>query len=56
RINVPYGKAYERGNTKKGYWCISKSLILHRTLGNSYWESQGLKSLQVCYEALHYSS
>ena len=56
RLNVPYGKAYEWGNTRKGYWRISKSPILHRTLGNSYWESQGLKSLQVRYETLRYSS
>lgn len=56
RLSIPYGKAYEWGNTRKGYWRISKSPILHRTLGNSYWESQGLKSLQVRYETLRYSS
>ncbi|MFJ6267916.1 group II intron reverse transcriptase/maturase [Lysinibacillus xylanilyticus] len=56
RLKVPYGKAYEWGNTRKGYWRISKSPILHRALGNSYWESQGLKSLQVRYETLRYSS
>ncbi|MGE8000285.1 group II intron reverse transcriptase/maturase [Lysinibacillus sp. NPDC093190] len=56
RLKVPYGKAYEWGNTRKGFWRISKSPILHRTLGNSYWESQGLKSLQVRYETLRYSS
>ena len=56
RLKVPYGKAYEWGNTRKGYWRISKSPILHRTLGNSFWESQGLKSLQVRYETLRYSS
>ena len=56
RLKVPYGKAYEWGNTRKGYWRISNSPILHRTLGNSYWESQGLKSLQVRYETLRYSS
>lgn len=56
RLKVPFGKAYEWGNTRKGYWRISKSPILHRTLGNSYWESQGLKSLQVRYETLRYSS
>ena len=56
RLKVPYGKAYEWGNTRKGYWRISKSPILHRTLGNSYWNGQGLKSLQVRYETLRYSS
>lgn len=56
RLGVPYGKAYEWGNTRKGYWRISNSPILHRTLGNSYWESQGLKSLQARYDTLRYSS
>ena len=56
RLNVPYEKAFECGNTRKGYWRISNSPILQRTLGNSYWESQGLKSLQVRYETLRYSS
>ncbi|WP_427110750.1 group II intron reverse transcriptase/maturase [Lysinibacillus xylanilyticus] len=56
RLKVPYGKAYEWGSTRKGFWRISKSPILHRTLGNSYWESQGLKSLQVRYETLRYLS
>ncbi len=44
KLGVPKGKAYEWGNSRKAYWRISKSPILHRTLGNSYWDSQGLKS------------
>lgn len=56
RFKIPYGKAYEWGNSRKGYWSISKSPILNRTLGNSYWKNQGLKSLQVRYETLRYSS
>jgi len=56
RLGVPDWKAYEWGNTRKSYWRISKSPILHRTLGNSYWSNQGLKSLQVRYEILRYSS
>ncbi|MFC7687472.1 group II intron reverse transcriptase/maturase, partial [Ureibacillus sp. GCM10028918] len=56
RQKVPYGKAYEWGNTRKGYWRISNSPVLHKTLGNSYWGSQGLESLQVRYESLRYSS
>ncbi|MED1421000.1 group II intron reverse transcriptase/maturase, partial [Bacillus smithii] len=44
----PY-KAYEWGNSRKSYWRISKSPILHKTLGNSYWSSQGLKSLYSKY-------
>ncbi len=52
KLGVPKGKAYEWGNSRKGYWRISKSPILHKTLGNSYWSNQGLKSLQKRYEFL----
>lgn len=45
-------KAYEWGNSRKKYWRVSSSPILHRTLGNSYWNSQGLKSLYQRYEFL----
>jgi RNA-directed DNA polymerase len=51
-LGAPKEKAYEWGNSRKAYWRISKSPILHRTLGNSYWSSQGLKSLAIRYENL----
>lgn len=56
RLGVPQRKAYEWGNSRKGYWRISNSPILHKTLGNAYWHSQGLKSLQSRYEALRHLS
>lgn len=49
-LGVPDYKAYEWGNTRKNYWRISKSPILSRTLGNSYWSRLGLKSLYQRYE------
>lgn len=52
QLGVPQWQAYEWGNTRKGYWRISNSPILHRTLGNSYWRNQGLKSLEARYENL----
>ncbi|MCG3087399.1 group II intron reverse transcriptase/maturase [Sporosarcina cyprini] len=55
-LGVKRRKAYEWGNSRKGYWRISNSPILHRALGNSYWSSQGLKSLISRYEALRYPS
>ncbi|SFA54882.1 group II intron reverse transcriptase/maturase [Anoxybacillus pushchinoensis] len=54
KLGVPSWKAYEWGNSRKGYWRISNSPILHRTLGNSYWNDQGLKSLQERYEFLRH--
>lgn len=55
-LGIPKGKAHEWGNSRKGYWRISKSPILHRALGNSYWSSQGLKSLVSRYETLRHTS
>lgn len=52
KLGVPKGKAYEWGNSRKGHWRISNSPILHKALGNTYWYSQGLKSLQGRYETL----
>lgn len=56
QLGVPKWKAHEWGNTRKSYWRISKSPILHRTLGNSYWSHLGLKSLKARYEILRQSS
>ena len=55
-LGVPKGKAHEWGNSRKGYWRISKSPVLHRALGNSYWSSRGLKSLVSRYETLRHTS
>ena len=55
-LGIPKGKAHEWGNSRKGYWRISKSPILHKALGNSYWSSQGLKSLIARYETLRHIS
>lgn len=51
-LGVPRWKAYEWGNSRKGYWRISKSPVLNRTLDKTYWNHQGLKSLQARYEYL----
>lgn len=56
QLGVPKGKAYEWGNSRKSYWRISNSPILHKTLGNTYWHSQGLKSLQGRYKTLRHLS
>ncbi|MEH7125206.1 group II intron reverse transcriptase/maturase [Bacillus sp. JJ1773] len=56
RLGVPDWKAYEWGNSRKGYWRISNSPVLHKTLDNSYWSNRGLKSLQTRYETLRHIS
>jgi RNA-directed DNA polymerase len=51
-LGVPDQKAYEWGNTRKKFWRIASSPILHKTLDNSYWSNRGLKSLYQRYEFL----
>ena len=51
-LGAPKGKAYEWGNSRKGYWRISKSPVLHRTLDNRFFESNQLKSLAKRYDSL----
>jgi len=45
-------KAHEWGNSRKGFWRIAKSPILHKTLGIAYWRSQGLKLLSERYNQM----
>jgi RNA-directed DNA polymerase len=51
-LGVPKEKAYEWGNTRKKYWRIACSPILHRTLNNQYWSTNGLRSLTDRYKLL----
>lgn len=51
-LGARIGKAWEWANTRKAYWRIAKSPILHKTLDSAYWKSQGLKSLMERYDTL----
>ncbi len=51
-LGIPKDKALEWGNTRKGYWRTACSPILHRSLDNQYWNSNGLKSLTDRYNHL----
>jgi RNA-directed DNA polymerase len=51
-LGVPKDKAFEWGNTRKGYWRIACSPILHRTLDNQYWKTNGLRNLMDRYKLL----
>ncbi len=51
-LGMPKDKAFEWGNTRKGYWRIACSPILHRSLDNQYWKSIGWKSLTDRYIVL----
>lgn len=52
KLGVDKQKAYEWGNTRKGYWRVACSPILHRTLGNKYFQAMNLVSLEQRYYKL----
>ncbi|MFT4417318.1 group II intron reverse transcriptase/maturase [Fredinandcohnia humi] len=54
-LGVSNQKAHEWGNSRKKYWRIASSPILHKTLDNSYWSNRGLKSLYQRYEFLRHT-
>lgn len=49
RLGIDNFKAWEYANTRKGYWRISKSPILTRTLSNNYLKEQGFITLTESY-------
>lgn len=54
-LGVPKEKAYEWGNSRRKYWRISKSPILHTTLNLHFWRNQKLKSLLDRYNYLRHT-
>lgn len=55
KLGIPKYKAWQYANTRKGYWRISNSPILSRTLTNQYWTNQGLKTFSMQYGKLNLS-
>ena len=53
RCGIPKGKAWEWANTRKGYWHISKTYILHRALRDEFLLQAGYPLLKPLYEQMH---
>jgi RNA-directed DNA polymerase len=49
RLGLDKDKAWQYANTRKGYWRISDSPILHRTLTNQTLQKRGLVSISAIY-------
>lgn len=49
KLGIEKSKAWEYANTRKGYWCIAQSPILHRTLTNAYFEKLKLTTFSQAY-------
>ncbi|MBM7645206.1 group II intron reverse transcriptase/maturase [Scopulibacillus daqui] len=52
KLGIKRGKAWEWANTRKAYWRIAKSPILHKALDDQYWVQQGLESLFYRYQTM----
>lgn len=46
QLGTPEWQAYQRGNTRKGYWRTSQSPILRTALNNSFLRKEGYLSLK----------
>lgn len=53
RLGVPSEKAYEWGNTRKGYWRIASSHILHRSITDKRLALRGYQDLLKQYKHIH---
>jgi group II intron reverse transcriptase/maturase len=53
KLGINNYKAWEYANTRKGYWRISNSPILSKSLNNKYLESLGFVSLTQTYQMIH---
>ena len=55
KLGIDRYKAWEWANSRKGYWRISGSFILSRTLTNKYLASFGYDDISKRYKVLHSS-
>lgn len=53
KLGIDKQKAYEYSQTRKGYWRISNSPILSKSLSNQYLENLGYKSISKRYQLIH---
>ncbi|WP_231589578.1 group II intron maturase-specific domain-containing protein [Bacillus sp. FJAT-27916] len=55
QLGIEKQKAYEWSNTRKSYWCISKSYVLHRSLTDKELARHGYEDISVKYQLIHSS-
>lgn len=53
KLGINKYKAWEYANTRKGYWRISNSPILSKSLNNKHLETLGFISLTQPYKMMH---
>ncbi len=52
-LGIPRGKAYQWGNSRRGFWRIAHSPVLSRSLTNGKLQEMGYYSLTVEYARIH---
>jgi hypothetical protein len=52
-LGIEKQKAYEWSNTRKGYWRISKSFVLHRSLTDKELTRLGYRDISKQYQLVH---
>jgi hypothetical protein len=53
RLGMTEWKAYRNGNTRKGYWAVAGSGILHYTITNERLARRGYYDISEAYKSLH---
>lgn len=51
KLGMPEWQAYRNGNTRKGYWVIAGSGILHNTITNERLARRGYYDISQAYKA-----
>ena len=53
KLGIPADKAYQWGNSRRGYWRIAGSAVLQRSITNERLAAAGYFSILSYYESLH---
>ena len=53
KLGMPEWQAYRNGNTRKGYWAIAGSGILHHTITNDRLARRGYYDISEAYKSVH---
>ena len=53
KLGMPECQAYRNGNTRKGYWAIAGSGILHHTITNERLARRGYYDISEAYKSMH---
>ncbi|NJP39423.1 group II intron maturase-specific domain-containing protein, partial [Alkalicoccus luteus] len=53
KLKIPKGTAWQWANTRKGYWRIAGSYVLHRAISKEALQQAGLLPIESFYRKMH---